>query len=470
MAPSGPCNPSERGPDGADANRIAHRCTPLALLAFLLVAFASPLAAQNPNEPPKTTPKDAAGAADEQKAKEAFLAGKLDDALKSLQAAVKANPSMSPPKVTLARWSVETGNGQQARVLIEKAAADDPTHPDVFLTNASFSLAEGRITDTILGCNAALLAIESPRWDADTKKRYQREARLGLATAFEMRDDHNSVKSHLVALLESDPKNAGLRQRLARTNFQLGRPEEAFADLQTAVKDDPTLDPPQMSMAQLWTAKHDFAKADEWYSKAVAAHPNSAKVQRALAGYLLDRGRIDTAKAHLTAAQKLEPTAKETKALAGLVARYTKDYTTAATLFEELVKDYPSFGFGVVNLALVLAESGDLTGKRRATELAENYAKQNPRSAEARAVMAYCLFKAGRVADAEKVLRSIGGMGPLTPDAAYFVAVVLSERGANEDAQKIVKAACESKDGFVYRKDGEALLAKLDKLVPPPKK
>lgn len=449
-----------------DANHWLNRRSPIFLLAVLLLAFASSATAQTPKDPPK----DAPGAADEQKAKEAFLAGKLDDALKSLQAATKANPTLSPPKVTLARWSVETGQGQQARILIEQAAADDPTHPDVFLTNASFALAEGRITDTILGCNAALSAIESPRWDADTKKRYQREARLGLATAFEMRGDHASVKSHLVALLEADAKNAGLRQRLARTNFQLGRPEEAFAELQTAVKDDPTLDPPQMSMAQLWTAKHDFVKADEWYGKAVAAHPNSAKVQRALGGYLLDRGRLDTAKAHLAAAQKIEPAAKETKALAGLIARYTKDYTTAATIFEELVKDHPSFGFGVVNLALVLAESGDLTGKRRATELAENYAKQNPRSAEARGVLAYCLFKAGRVADAEKMARSVGGLGALTPDAAYFVAVVLAERGANEDAQKIVKAAIESKDGFVYRKDAETLLAKLDKLLPPPKK
>ena len=124
---------------------LPHRSS-LALLALLL-AFASSAFAQQPKDPPKDAPKDAPGAADEQKAREAFLAAKLDDALKSLQAAVKANPTLSPPKVTLARWSVETGQGQQARILIEQAAVDDPTHPDVFLTNASFALAEGRITD-----------------------------------------------------------------------------------------------------------------------------------------------------------------------------------------------------------------------------------------------------------------------------------------------------------------------------------
>ncbi|MCE9568205.1 MAG: tetratricopeptide repeat protein [Planctomycetes bacterium] len=440
------------------------------LLAAFLFVFASTVSAQQPKDPPKDPPKETPGATDELKAREAFLAGKLDDSLKLLQAAVKANPALSPPKVILARWFVEVRQGDKARLMIEQAAIEEPGHPDVFLTNASFALAEGRVTDTILNCGTALSLSESARWDADTKKRYQREARLGLAAAFERRGDYASVKTHLVALLEADPKNAGLRQRLATAYFLLDRSEDAFAELQAAVKEDPTLDPPQLTMAQLWTVKQDFTKADEWYAKAVAAHPNSAKVHRGLAGYSIDRARIDTAKAHLAAAQKLEPTARETKALTGLVARCTKDYPTATTIFEELVKDYPSFGFGVMNLALTLAESGDMTGKRRATELAEGFATQNQRDGPARAVLAYCLYKAGRVADAEKVARSVEGLSALNPDAAYFVARILADREAIEPAHKLMKAACESKDGFIYRKDAEALLAELDKKLPPPKK
>jgi tetratricopeptide (TPR) repeat protein len=288
--------------------------------------------------------------------------------------------------------------------------------------------------------------------------------------AYEARGDMASVKTHLLALLDADPKNAPLRQRLARANFLLNRPEDAFADLQAAFKDDKTLDPPELSMAQLWTGKGDFPKAEEWYAKAVGAHPKEAKVHRGFANYLLDRGRVETAKAHLAAAQKIEPTARDTKALAGLFARYTKDYTAAGQIFEELVKDYPAFAFATANLALVLAESGDMKGKDRAIGLAENHAKQNPRSAEARAIYGYCLFKGGRTADAEKIARSAAGLGSITADGAYFLAKILADRGATEDAHKIVKAACESKDAFVYRKDGESLLAELDKKVMPPKK
>ena len=436
-----------------DMVRVVHR---VCFSLLLLLVLTSSAAAQ-PKDPPN---------ADEQKAREAFKAGKFDDALKSLQAAAKTNPALGLPKVVLSQWFLQAGAGEQARLALEQAAAENPNHPHVLLTNGSYALREGRITDTILSCSAALAATSDPGLDAESKKRYQREARLGLVKAYEIRGNQAEVRTHLTALLDTDPRNAQLRQSLARANFVLDRPDDAFADLKTAFKDDPTLDPPELVMAQLWTGKHDFAKADEWYAKAVAGHGNSAKVHRGLGAYSLDRGRVETAKLHLAAAQKIEPNARETKALAGYLARYTKDYATATTVFEELVKDHPSFGFAAVHLALVLAESGDANGKRRAVELAEVYAKQNARESEAHAVLAYCLLKAGRADDAEKVARSAVALGALSPDAAYFIAKVLADRGTVEESQKLLKAACESKAGFVHRKDAETLLAELEKKAP----
>ena len=332
-----------------------------------LVLLLQSATAQQPKDPKKEPPKESA---DEKKAKEAFLAGKLDDALKALQAGAKTNKTLDPPKAILAQWCVETKQGQQARILIEQAAAEDPAHPQVLLTNASFALAEGRITDTILSCLEALRQTDNPRWDVERKKQYQREARLGLVTAYEspLRGDYASAKTHLLALIDADPKNAPLRQRLARANFVLTRYEDAFADLKTAYKEDPTLDPPELTMAQLWTGKTDFAKAEEWFAKAVAGHDKSAKVHRGFAAYLLDRGRMDLGKAHLAAAKKIEPNTRDTRALEGLFARYGKDYPAATRIFEEMVREYPSFGFASANLALVLAESGDTNGKRRAIE------------------------------------------------------------------------------------------------------
>ena len=141
--------------------------------------------------------------------------------------------------------------GSARRILIEQAAAEDPTHPQVFLANARFALNEGRITDVVLNCSEALRHAESPRWDAERKKLFQTESRSGLVAAYESRGDFESARTMLLALLEADPRNALLRQQLARASFLVMRHDEAFEELKRAFKDDPTLDPPELGMAQL---------------------------------------------------------------------------------------------------------------------------------------------------------------------------------------------------------------------------
>ena len=427
---------------------VPHRIT--LLFALLLLATAA----------------NAQPTGDEKKAREAFQAGKFDDALKLLQAAAKANPALPPAKVVLSRWFLEAENGPMARTVLEQAAAEDPEHPDVLLTNAAYALRDGRVLDAVLSCQAALAATNSPRWDAAAKKRYQRDARLGLAGAFEARGDFASAKAQFIVLLESEPKNPQLMLGRARMSFLLNKPDDALGDLKAAVAEDPTLDPPELTMAQLWVQKADLPKAEEWLKKAVAAAPNVAKVQRAYAGFLLDRGRIEDARAPLAAALKIDPAAPETKAMAGLLARHARDYPTATKVFEELVRDHPAFAFATANLALTLADSGDAAGKKRALELAEVYVRQNPRLSEAHAVYGYCLYRNGRSADAEKSLQNAIGLGPVTPDAAYFLARLMVDKMLFEDAQKLLKASIGSPEASVYRKDAEALLAEVEKKLP----
>ena len=229
------------------------------------------------------------------------------------------------------------------------------------------------------------------------------------------------------------------------------------------------LDRPELTMAQLWAERGNTAKAEEWFGKASQAYPNEAAVHRGYAGYLLDRGQVKLAEVRVEAAKKLEPTARETKALTGLMARYQKDYATATAVFEEMVREYPNQAFGTVNLALVLSESPDANQKRRAVELADGYARQNPRSAEAHAVHGYALLKNDRVADAEKAVMTAASLGQLTPDSAYFLARVLNQKERFEDAHKVLKEALAAQAAFVYRADAQALFNDLEKRLPPKK-
>jgi hypothetical protein len=74
------------------------------------------------------------------------------------------------------------------------------------------------------------------------------------------------------------------------------------------------------------------------------------------------------------------------------------------------------------------------------------------------------------MADAERAAQNVLTLGQLSLDGAYFVAKVLADRGSNENAHKIVKAAVEKKEWFLHRKEAESLFAELEKKVPPPKK
>ena len=395
--------------------RVASRLSG-ALLMLLITQIAI---AQDPKDPPK---KDTAKEnPDEQKAKEAFLAGKLDDALKALQAAAKTNSSMAPPKAILAQWCVETQQGQQARVLIEQAAAEDPTHPQVLLTNASFALAEGRITDTIMSCAAALQHSDNPRWDADRKKTFQREARLGLVAAFDVRGDFASVKTNLLALLDADAKNAGLRQRLARANFLLSRPEDALADLKTAFADDPTLDPPELTMAQLWTGKADFGKADEWFGKAVAAarqvRQGPSRVRGLPARSQPHRhGEGAISRRHRKSSRtRRKPSRSPGSSLA--TRRITPARRRSSRNWSANIR---RMGSRPRISRLFWPKTATRTGSGADANWLNRTLSRIQRSAEARAIYAYCLFKAGRTGDSEKVARSAFGLDGLTPDAAYF--------------------------------------------------
>src|SRR5262245_1272275 len=149
----------------------------------------------------------AAPSAGETKARELFNTGKFDDALKELQALARSDPKQPPARITLAAWFFEKREGQAARQLLEQAAAEEPTHPSVYLLNASFAFGEGRVTDTILSARMVLDLADNPRWNKPERDRFKREARTALARSFELRQDWDAATTYLAEILKDDEKN-----------------------------------------------------------------------------------------------------------------------------------------------------------------------------------------------------------------------------------------------------------------------
>ncbi|MGL6072895.1 MAG: tetratricopeptide repeat protein [Fimbriiglobus sp.] len=414
-------------------------------------------------KPPALSPQ-------EEKARELFSQGKLDEAFKQLQEAVKANPKLPPARVQLATYFFLAKQGAAARQNLETAAAEDPKHPDVYLLNASFAFAEGRLTDAILSCQIVLQLAGDPRWDPEQRKRFIREARLGLGSSFEGRRDFNSSKDQFLAILAEEPKNGVVRGRLGAANFMTGKVDEAFGDFKTAIADDPAMELPELQMANLYNGQNDVAKTEEWFKKAVALHGNNGRVHRLYGGWLVDNGKVSEAQLYVDSALRLEPTNKDVIYTKGLFLRAKKDYPGAEAVFESLFRDSPGNTVFALNLAVVLSELTDKTKHAKAIELAENEVRKNSKNPEVLAALSWVYYKTGSLDKADALINEAAKQGGLSKDAGYFAARVLYDRQKFEEAQKVLKEINSGRGSFIYREEANALLTEVDKKVPPPKK
>src|SRR6478609_3677657 len=138
-----------------------------AALFAVFCAAATPLVAG----PTPTTGAPAAKIEEIEKAGEKLMRGQMDEAYKLLQEAVRKKPDLPPARLMLARLFLASKEGhQQGRAFLEQAVAEHPDHPEVYLTCASLSLGEGRVTETILNCQKALDLASAGRWTAEQKK------------------------------------------------------------------------------------------------------------------------------------------------------------------------------------------------------------------------------------------------------------------------------------------------------------
>jgi uncharacterized protein (TIGR02996 family) len=433
------------------------------LAAVLLMALAVPALAG----PVSSTAAPAQKIEEIEKAGVALQKGQIDEAYKLLQEAVKKKPDLPPARLMLARLFLAAREGQtQGRAVLEQAAAENPDHPEIYLTNGSLALGDGRLTDTILNCERVLALATAERWTVDQRKAFQNQARAGLASAYEARRDWAGARTHLTAWLESDPKNGQVRTRLARALFFLDKADDAYAELQRAVKDDATLEPPTVTMGKLWTNKGDFIKAREWLERAIKAEPSSVRVHLAYADWLLQQNEAEQAKIHADTAAKARADDAEVLKLQGLIARVQKDLGGAEKVFRRVHQDAPGDFFASNQLALVLADQSDKEQRSRAVQLAEVNARANPRSPEALATLGYVYYRVGNLDGALQALQAAVSSGQAAPDTVYYWALALNDRDKADDAKKLLKGALESKGLFVYRKEAQALADKLDKKEP----
>jgi tetratricopeptide (TPR) repeat protein len=431
----------------------------VALLTFL----AGTARAQTPASAPAPASTTPAAKADDplERAASEVRQGKLDEALGLIREASKTHPEWPTPRLILARMLLGADQAVLARRALELAAAEAPDDPSVYLTFATLALSEGRFSDTRLNAERALAALKVGKLADDRSRTVVAEANAALASVAEVRLDWPTAREHLLVWLESDPKNGPARQRLGRALFAVGKPDEAFRQLQQAAIDDPKLEPAGVSMGLLYGQKGDAAKAAEWFDYARKADPKSVAARLGYARWLLDRGRPDEAQPLADEAAAIAPGGKDVERLRGLLAWHRRDFAAAERAFEALHRDAPADVTIADLLARALIEQDDPAKKERALQLALANARQAPKSAEALATLGRAHYRLGHLDEAERLLRAATSGGQASADTAYFLARVLADRGRKDEARGILQKVTALPGTFAYCAEAKALLVSL---------
>jgi tetratricopeptide (TPR) repeat protein len=269
-------------------------------------------------------------------------------ALKLLQG--QAGDEANPALLTMAgRLSLGAGNREQGLALLEQAASAKSADPQVIMELASGYLVAGEV-------DRAIELIEAMP-ESDTQGGYQREYLLMLALVAKGQNEAaldrarelsrtrgydpsirnlvaglfaalgkpDEARAELEAALKVDPNNVPTYLNLARLDAAQSKPDAAAANFQKALEKDPKNLTATLGLSGLAAAKGDAKETQRWLDKANADHPQSATAKLALAQFYLRNGDVAKARAEADAAAKLAPDSPVVATTQGLAAMVGRD-------------------------------------------------------------------------------------------------------------------------------------------------
>ncbi len=442
-------------------------CLAGAIVALWFAGVSSRLAA----EPISSTeaPAAPATATQPQEITDAIAAFKNNDlpgALKLLREAVKKNPDMPPAELIMAQLCQNIPGG--TRAYLEQAAVTAPTDPETYVLMGDFALRERRVTEAELLYQKAASLMPAFKSSAKRKAILQPRIFNGLATVAEARGDYALAQSRLEEWLKIDPKNSVALRSLARCLFQQKNPQGALEKLRAARNADAEVLTPEAILATYYQMSGDKENAKKYMDEAVAANPKDLKTRLTASQWGLETGQLDYAATEASAALQIDSKSLQAKVLAGVIALFQKNYPRAEQYFKAALDQSPSNFAASNNLALALVEQMDETKKRRALEYAENNYKQfankgDPNAAEAASTCGWVNYKLGRLDQAEKAYKVAIATGQVSPDTAYYIARLASDRGQDETAKQWLDNAMKATGPFAMKDEAEALRKQLKK-------
>ena len=404
---------------------------------------------------------------------EQFRKGAFLECRNLLKSARQKDPKLPPDGVLMAQMLYSAKQPGLGRAELERTVREEASDPEPYLLFGEIAFQERRFADAELAFKRAFELTKQYTSNAYRKNNMVKRALSGIAGVFETREDWANTEKYLAPILKANPKDVANSTRMARAMFEQdknigdakGRETEAYnllIALWTA--DKANVRRPEITMGSMYQAAGNKDITASLMKKASEQDKTGLATQLTVARWALGNGDTSLAQTCSDRAAQIAPQSIEARLVAGLTARYKKDYNRARKVLESAHLQSPSNLAAILQLAVVLVEGGERE-KAAALEYSTVASRiypdvSRPTGREAAVTSAWILYRQGRQPEAQAVLQKALAGGGVSAESSYYAARIIHQNSPDV-AKRLLQTALKGDGVFPARPEAEKLFQSL---------
>ncbi len=278
------------------------------------------------------------------------------------------------------------------------------------------------------------------------KTRDPRLAERATVAAFHARQFDQALLSAQL-WVELRPKDVDAHEALAMVQLELGRPDEARAELEQILTFEAArgqLDQGYLRVATVLGRYGNRAVATELMQALVKLHPDSAAAHLYAAHLAVRAGDLDSAARSADASLRLQPDAEEAAVFRVRIFISQKDLTGAVAFYESFLNNYPKAASVRLNYARFLIDQKQWD---KALAQFKRVLSDTPDDADAIYAAGLLALQTNRPGEAERYLKRVLELKPDNDQARLYLGQVAEQEKRYDEAIKWYK---EIDDGEGY--------------------
>ncbi len=396
--------------------------------------------------------------------------GRFDQCAEFLEVVSKSSPGLPPAGVMLVWMHLEVGRINDARLALDKVAAQHLDDPQVTMTLGQVALSEKRLADAAAQVERAVNLQLPDCWSVTENHDFACCAMDTLAAVYEQQNRWKNTSPTLASLIKLNSATVGYRIRLARSQYLSGQRQEAKSTLIEAAriaKATGELDEPlvtSLALGGFSLHENDTDTAATLFRDAMSTNPTDPRPFYAMARLELSLGRAESALHIIDSFQDQEMNIGIFDAVPGDANMLLGNFGQASRIYKAILDRGPDCN--VTRQAIVLVLLGEQSNElqQEAKERAQELALQQPHDATALALLGFVHLQLGQPELAKPLLLRAVEISPqMSADVVYFLAelAALDPEGSTDAKRLLVAARQGSRGVFLSKFRADLLAAKL---------